>query len=69
MSIEAMIVSVEAVRVSIEALRLCGFKYIWRDISHGVHWYGYKNLVNTVLTVAVSDLHYSTLYLQRQCLI
>ena len=31
--------------------------------------YGHKILFYTVLTVAVSDLHYSTLCLQRQCLI
>ena len=32
-------------------------------------WYGHKILFYTVLTVVVSDLHYSTLHLQRQCLI
>ncbi len=32
-------------------------------------WYGHKILVYIVLTVAISDLHYSTLHLQRQCLI
>jgi len=44
--------------------------YGYMSMYHTVFtWYGHKNLVNTVLTAAVSDLHYSTLYSQRQCLI
>ena len=40
--------------------RVCpGLGYM--SLYHTVFtWYGHKNLVNTVLTVAVSDLHYST---------
>jgi hypothetical protein len=35
---------------------LCGFKDILGYITLFT-WYGHKNLVNTVLTAAVSDLH------------
>jgi hypothetical protein len=47
-------------------VRVYGLLYYWFTLFT---WYGHKNLVNTVLTAAVSDLHYSTLWLQWQCLI
>ncbi len=48
----------------------CAGLRIYGGISHTMFtWYGHKNLINTVLTAAVSDLHYSTLWLQWQCLI
>jgi hypothetical protein len=43
---------------------LCGFMDIVVYITLFT-WYGQKILFYTVLTVAVSDLHYSTLCLQR----
>jgi hypothetical protein len=48
---------------------MCGFKDICWYIHTMFTWYGHMNLFNTVLTAAVSDLHYSTLWLQWQCLI
>ncbi len=45
---------------------------LWFDIRiyHTMFtWYAHKILFNTVLTVAVSNLHYPTLCLQRQCVI
>ena len=62
-----------------DKINIISFQEIWTDyvrvygglrFGHSMFtWYGHKILVYTVLTVAVSDLHYSTLHLQRQCLI
>jgi hypothetical protein len=49
-----------------EAVRVYGVLWLGHTMFT---WYGHKILVYTVLTVAVSDLLYSTLHLQRQCLI
>ncbi len=51
------------------SLKLCGFKDICLYIHTMFTWYGHKNLINAVLTAAVSYLHYSTLWLQWQRLI
>jgi hypothetical protein len=53
-----------------ECLLYCAGLWIDMLIYHTMFtWYGHKILFYSVLTVAVSHLHYSTLCLQRQCLV
>jgi hypothetical protein len=52
--------------LEVSSVRVYGCIY---DLVTLFTWYGHKNLVNTVLTAAVSDLLCSTLWLQWQCLI